>query len=268
MAVTINNYLKQLSSDFYLKDDSIEVIRIENSITTLFKNLNTDLGSLMSRCFIFGSYDRDTILPRKYDSKSDVDIMVVFNHTDYERTPETYRNWLKLFADKYYKDRYGSEVIKDFPTVTIKLNNIKYDLVPAKEQKFVYSSLLYIPGHYGWQTTDPTDVKNELTRVNKQYNNIVRPVIRLLKAWNSKAGYPMESYDLELQITKMNFSGDNVEKGFLWAAKRLSISSYSAQTKKDKLKSLSDSAYKIEKFLENDDAINATVELHKLLPYP
>lgn len=34
-----------------------------------------------------------------------------------------------------------------------------------------------------------------------------------------------------------------------------------------KLNYLSNGAYKIEKFLESDDVISATVELHKLLPY-
>ncbi|WBX96038.1 SMODS domain-containing nucleotidyltransferase [Chryseobacterium gambrini] len=271
MAVTINNYLRELSSNYYLKNDSGELLKINTSIVNLFKNLDTDLGLLINRRFVFGSFDRDTILPRKYDSESDVDIMVVFNHTDYERTPGTYRAWLKNFADKYYKNRYGSEVLNDFPTVTIKLNNIKYDLVPAKEEIYLYSkNTLYIPSSYnrdGWQITAPSDVKDELVRVNKDYNYIVKPVIRLLKAWNCKMGYPFDSYSLELQITKMNFFNDNIEKGFIWAAKMLSIPSYSAQWKKDKVNHLSTTIYKIEKYLGDNDLVNAKIELHKLLPY-
>lgn len=267
MATSLNYYLKQLSSNYYLKNDSEELKRINSSIDNLFKNLDKDLEYLMKKRFIFGSFDRDTILPRKYDSNSDIDIMVVFNHTEYERTPETYRNWLKHFADKYYKDRYGSEVIKTFPTVTLKLNNIKYDLVPAKEEITFYSSQLYIPGEYGWVSTNPNDVKANLINVNKKYDNIVRPIIRLLKAWNSKAGNPLSSYDLELQITQMNFFNDDIEKGFFWAARRLNIPYGAAKWKKDELNKLSSIISQIETYLENDNSLQAIIEIHKILPY-
>ncbi|RYX92092.1 nucleotidyltransferase, partial [bacterium] len=221
MAVSIDSYLRTLASGYYLKNNSDEVIKIQNSITHLFKNLHEDLGILIKRKFVFGSYDRDTILPRKFDEKSDIDIIVVFNHTDYERTPETYRDWLKLFADKYYKDRYGSAVTKSFPTITIKLNNIHYDLVPAKEEILYYTPTLSIPGLNGWRTTDPNDEKEKLTKANSQYNQIVRPIIRLLKAWNCNNGYPFDSYLLELKITEMNFYGDNVQSGLLYSINQL-----------------------------------------------
>ena len=107
MASSIDTYLRSLSYSFYLKKDSAEITRINTSKDNLLANLDKELGILIKRRFVFGSYDRDTILPRSIDSKSDIDIMVVFNHTEYERTPETYRGWLKNFGDKYYKDRYG-----------------------------------------------------------------------------------------------------------------------------------------------------------------
>lgn len=43
---------------------------------------------------IFGSYVRGTILPRKVDEKSDVDIMIVFNNP-YGYKPQTFLNKLK-----------------------------------------------------------------------------------------------------------------------------------------------------------------------------
>lgn len=267
MAVSLNNYLRQLSSDYYLKNDSDELKKINNSVENLLRNLDKDLEYLVNRRFIFGSFDRDTILPRKYDSESDVDIMVVFNHTDFERTPETYRGWLKLFADKYYKNRYGSEVVKSFPTVTIRLNNINYDLVPAKEVSNFFSSTLYIPGDSGWISTDPNDVKTNLTNVNSQFNYIVRPIIRLLKAWNNNVGHPVDSYDLELQITKMNFHGDSIESGFIWAAKRITVPYSAAQWKKDRISNLKTTISNYENCLEKADIIGARIQLHKLLPH-
>ncbi|WP_020214388.1 SMODS domain-containing nucleotidyltransferase [Flavobacterium rivuli] len=267
MAVSIDSYLRSLASGYYLKNDSEEIRKINSSIASLLANLDKELGILIKRRFIFGSYDRDTILPRKYDSKSDIDIMVVFNHTDYERTPDTYRGWLKNFADKYYKDRYGSEVVKSFPTVAIRLNNISYDLVPAKEEISYYNSSVYIPGNLGWRTTDPNDVKQKLIDANTKYNQIVRLLIRIMKAWNCYNSFPYDSYLLELQITGMNFYGDNVQTGLFYLVNQLSANWSDPQSKKDKVTSLQYNLRQVKSCLENNDLDGAKRWLHRVLPY-
>jgi len=266
MAVSLDSYLRSLSSSYYLKNDAMETQRINASVTNLLKNLKSDLGILINRNFIFGSYDRDTILPRKFDKKSDIDIMVVFNHTQYERTPETYRVWLKNFADKHYKDKYGSEVVKTFPTVSIRLNHISYDLVPAKEEKFWTSSILSIPGNNGWRITDPNDVKQSLINANTKYNGVVRPIIRLLKAWNAFVGYPYDSYLLEKEITAMNFYSDNVQTGFFFAVGQLSATFGDPQTKYDALRRLKYNIEETKKASESNDIIRAKHWLHRALP--
>jgi len=268
MASSIDSYLKDLSYSFYLKKNSTEIAKINTSKDNLLSNLDKELGVLIDRRFVFGSYDRDTILPRSIDSKSDIDVMVIFNHTDYERTPETYRLWLKYFGDKYYKDRYGSEVVKSFPTVTIRLGNIHFDLAPAKEEGWILGSTIYIPDkNWGWQSTNPNDIKNKLIEVNTQYNSIVRPIIRLLKAWNCTKGYPFDSYELELLITNMNFHGDNVQSGFFYAVGKLSTNWNDPQTKKDKIESLKYNTGKVKEALEDYDTIKAKQWLHRVLPY-
>lgn len=265
MAISINSYLKDLSYKYYLKNDSDEVKAINASLEALLKNLDTELWILIKRKFVFGSFDRDTILPRSIDSNSDIDLMVVFKTTDYELTPETYRTWLKNFADKYYKDRYGSEVIKSFPTVTIKLGKIHYDLVPAKENGLLPT--LYIPDKGGtWRSTNPNDVKTKLTEANTKYNSIVRPIIRLLKWWNAFNGYPFESYELELWVTSQNFYWDDIQKWFFYAVGQLLYNSYDSQNKKDKINSLKFNIGKVKESLENNDEDKAKQWLHRVLP--
>jgi predicted nucleotidyltransferase len=267
MAISINTYLKDLSYKYYLKNDSTEIVRINNSLGSLLKNLDKELGILIKRRFVFGSYDRDTILPRTYDANSDIDLMVVFNTTDYERTPETYRGWLNNFATKYYKDKYGSEVVRSFPTVTLKLGHIKYDLVPAKEETIFWTTSLNIPSKGGgWQVTDPNDVKSKLTEANTKYNSIVRPIIRLMKGWNASKGYPYDSYELELFITRLNFYGDDIQKGFFYVVGQLSTSWNDPQTKKDKVASLKYNIEQVKSCLENNDQVKAKQWLHRVLP--
>lgn len=269
MALSIDNYLRTLSYEkYYLKNDSSETDKISRSLDALIKNLNTDMGSLIRGRIVFGSYDRDTILPRVIDSKSDIDLMVIFKHSEHERTPETYRAWLKSFADKYYKDKYGSEVVRSFPTVTIRLTNINYDLVPAKqEDNSIFGSTLYIPDSgNSWRVTNPKDVKDKLTEANTKYNSIVKPIIRILKAWNANNGYPFESYDLEKVITGMNFYNDNIQTGFFYAAGQLSTSWGDPQSKADKITSLKYNIGEAKKCLEANDIEKAKQWLHRILP--
>jgi len=266
MAVSIDNYLRTLASSFYLKNNSDEVKRIDNSISNLYKNLDANLGKKINRRFIFGSYDRDTILPRKFDKHSDVDIMVIFNHTDYERDPETYRRWLHSFAEDFYKDRYGSKVVKTFPTVTLELGSIKYDLVPAKEEtNFFGTKIISIPGTNGWRSTDPNDVKQKLTAANTRFNNVVRPIIRLMKAWNCYNDYPFDSYLLELKITSIGFGGNNVESGFFYAANNIK-SWDDSQARTAKIDSLLYNINEAKKALANDNLDRAKHWIHRVLP--
>ena len=268
MGSSLDSYLRDLSYSFYLKKSSTEISKIETSKANLLSNLDNELGTKIKRRFVFGSYDRDTILPRSIDQRSDIDLMVIFNHTDYERTPATYRNWLKDFGDKYYKNRYGSEVIKSFPTVTIRLGNIHFDLVPAKEESLMFHSSIYIPDQlYGWQITDPSDVKDRLTAANTRYNSIVKPIIRLFKAWNSTNGYPFDSYKLELKLLSNSYYGDNVERGFFRAVNQLQSEWSDSQFRKEKIVSLKYNIVKVKENLDNYNTLNAKQWLHRVLPY-
>lgn len=266
MAVSIDYYLRNLAASYYLKNNSDEIAAINASLKNLFSNLDKELGRLIKRRLVFGSYDRDTILPRKFDSKSDVDIMVVFNHTDYERTPETYRAWLKNFADKFYKNKYGSEVVKSFPTVAIRLDHIHYDLVPAKEEALWHSTSISIPGNLGWRTTDPNDIKQRLVEANTKYNNVVRPIIRILKAWNCYNDFPYDSYLLELEITGMNFLNDNVQSGLFYAVGQLNTSWSDPQSKREKLQSLKYNMDQAHEALDENNSERAKHWLHRIVP--
>ncbi len=265
MAVSLNSYLTQLSAQYYLKANSNEADKIQKSLNLLKSWIKVYFGDKLNRVFEFGSWDRDTILPRRYDEHSDIDIMVVFNHSEYERTPETYRAWLENFAKDYYS---RSSIYRSAPTITIELNHIKYDLVPAKEEEgFFGQKYLYIPdSSNGWQDTDPYSIRTALTAANTSYNYVVRPIIRIFKAWNSYNNYPFDSYELELKITGMNFSNDNIQSGFFYAVGQLDT--YSNSTNRNtKVQSLKYNIDKAKDSLDKNDVYGAIHWLHKVLPY-
>jgi predicted nucleotidyltransferase len=261
MEIGINNHLKQIASELFIKHGSAERKMIDQSVKSITTNLETYFEDEIEEVIVFGSYTRDTILPRKFDSNSDIDILVQFSN-EYDRLkPESYRNQLKKFAEKNYKT--GS-IIKDHPSIVIELNHINFDLVPAIFDDGIFYDSLEIPGKDSdWIETEPQKFNDELT--NTKYSSIVKPIVRLLKYWNAYQEYPYSSFELETLIADMNFSNDNYQSGFLYAIKELStwdLPNY-ASKKVDTLKS---NGQWIKEYLDREDLDKAKEVVSRILP--
>lgn len=75
--MSVNTYLQSLASSLVLSTS--EKDSITTSVNTIKSRLDGYFSDVVEKK-VFGSYFRETILPRKVDEKSDVDIMVVFNN--------------------------------------------------------------------------------------------------------------------------------------------------------------------------------------------
>ena len=192
--MTVNSYLDSLSSQLVLSEKENESIK--TSINILETRLKSYFLSEVIEKFKFGSYTRNTILPRKVDDDSDIDYMIVFDNSD-DCTPQTYLNKLKKFVENYYST---SEIHQSSPTVVLKLNHIKFELVPAYKSFSSY----YIPnGNGGWMTTNPNDFNSKLTEANNNNSFKIKPLIRLIKNWNVNVNKrALKSYKIEERITE------------------------------------------------------------------
>ena len=266
MALSINYRLQQLANDYYISSSSPENTKILSSVTNLKTKLRSHFGNDIKVTEEFGSYKRDTILPRFYDENSDVDLMIIFNHSVNNVNPSTYRKRLHEFADKYYP---SSEAYKSKPTVVLQLNHIKYDLVPAYQEFSSWSgTTTYIPeSDTAWMTTDPHGFNKELSEKNKNNNSNIKPVIRLLKAWNAKVGYPIESYSLEKEIVSQTYWGANtLEEYFFSAIDGLSIYANGRFLRRPKLEALKDNASRVKSALQSNNLTGALLWLGHILP--
>lgn len=218
--MSTNKFLTDLSSELVLSDEEEESIK--TSIATLQTHLqNWKHYSSVKWHGYFGSYDRDTILPRRIDPASDVDYMIEFD--DANRTkPQTYLNWLKEFANTYYN---RSEIHQDFPTIALELNHIRFELVPAVSpwgnnglQIPAPQSMMYL----NWISTNPDQLKQDELSSNKNWGYKLKPIIRLMKYWNVRRGKFMQSYALEQYLTHLVYYGCNtLEDYFFHAAENI-----------------------------------------------
>lgn len=258
--MSINSYLEYIAKMAIIQEDDKE--RINRSVDTIIdrlKNYFRSMQIIIDDPLVFGSYKRRTIIPRRLDPNSDVDIMVIFGgryeHYLYgmpQYKPHTYLKYLKSFANAYYG---RSAIYQDFPSVVIELNHIKFDLVPATHN---YLGGYKIPdkpieGYYqlqDWIDTNPNDLDKALVN-----NQTLRRLVRLVKIWNVKSGYIYTSYELEKWITQQFFLG-NLEEHFFRFCELLPVPCIFSQIKKNKIMKLKNSARYARASQKWEDLIN------------
>lgn len=191
--MSVNSYLGNLGSKLVLsvtENDSIK--RSINSINAHLMRTN-DMDIVKNK--VYGSFVRGTILPRKIDENSDVDIMVIFRNIDGYK-PQTFLNKLKEFTENHYPRSY---VHQSRPSVVVELNHIKFELTPT----FMSNGTYNIPRNQSeWMFTDPVGFYDDLNQCNKNNRFMIKPIVRLLKHWNiHKNQCDYTSYDLEKKIS-------------------------------------------------------------------
>lgn len=209
--MSVLSYLQETVTGVQIADR--ERISIDTSIGTLSIKLGNHFNNLNSK-FVFGSYDRRTILRRSKDANSDVDYMVVFNDgADYR--PQTLMTRLKTFAEANYSK---NEIYQSSPTIVLELSNIKFELAPAYFSWGTY----YIPApassYSDWISTTPSKMKNDLDAKHRDNNYLIRDVVLLLKYWNVKNSKVYTSYELERYVLDHWFFFCNNLKEYFYSA--------------------------------------------------
>jgi tRNA nucleotidyltransferase (CCA-adding enzyme) len=259
--MSVNSYLVSLASKLVLKGEEEE--SIATSVSTISTRIKSYFGSNVDNHFKFGSSTRGTILPRKADENSDIDYMVVFNTSEITYKPQTYLTQLKNFANKYY---HSSEIYQSHPTLVLELKHIKFELVPA-----IYSYGYQIPSPAkdwnDWMPTDPTGFNERLTNANKNNNFQIKPLVRLIKYWNSVNGHYYSSYGMENYIVGLSLlSCSSLRDCFYSFWDGFYCNWNDPQYIKDKVQSAKDRIKKIKEYERQGQIISAENELKKLLP--
>ena len=194
------------------------------------------------------------------DEHSDIDYMVVFADTTLK--PQSYLDRLKKFAEANYS---SSETKQSHPTIVLELNHIKFDLVPAISY---WAGGYQIPDkNVAWQTTDPISFSNQLEDANKRSGSVLKPSIRVVKYWNAKRGYPLESYGLEKWMASLAYwNCSNLRDYVLYAFDQLNPANYSTKWIKEELERAQSLSKAIREWENKGYPTTAEQEAKKLVP--
>jgi hypothetical protein len=197
------------------------------------------------------------------DPKSDVDYMVVFN--DGDKRPQTYLQRLRTFANAKYT---RSEVVQSNPTIILRLHHIHFELVPALPALF---SQYRIPApstnFLDWVRTDPQELAEQAVNANRRCDHKLKPVVRLLKYWNARAGRPLSSFELESQLVEpYYFLCSSLSDYFFQAFDTLKLGWGAADWRQRKLSQAQDAVKSARSWECGGYGTTAEQEIRKLLP--
>jgi len=257
--MSVLSHLQNTSNSIKIQDWEREAI--DTSINTLSYKLGQHFHNIESK-FVFGSYDRGTILRRSKDPNSDVDYMVVFTDGN-GWTPQTLMNRLKQFAEAKYS---RNEIYQSAPTVVLELNHIKFELAPAHKRW----GTTYIPAPASayslWISTSPNSQKVELIEKNRNNQYLIRKLVRLLKYWNVKNGKIYSSYELEKYVIDKSFwFCENLKEYFFSAVDGLNTWNI-PEYKLTKINRLKEIVSKTREYESENRPISAEIEIKKAIP--
>ena len=263
--MTVNSYLTAIADDCILR--SLRRASINRSVDFIQRRIAGYFGDAVAEQIVFGSYSRDTILPRTFDANADVDLMVVFKDSSYR--PQTYLDRLRRFAESHYS---SSEIRQSHPTVQLDLNHIRFELVPAVRGTVLYSEH-FIPSPDSewsdWMGTNPRAFNSELIRVNQANSSLTKPLIRILKCWNAQHGYPFASFELEKHVVENSSYGwggaQRLDSYFYSIVGTLPTFWFGPQWKRDKVSRLNLAVSNARERSRHSQFLEARIEILRVL---
>lgn len=260
--MSLESYLRNTANLAVIGDSEKE--SITRSIAFMQRKLQEHFGADIVDQKLFGSYTRGTILPRYMDAQSDIDYMVVFR--DGNLRPQTYLDRLRRFVESTYS---RSDIQQSSPTIQLELNHIRFELVPAIRQ---FWGGLQIPDkssqNQGWMATDPNGFNQTITAANQANGNLIKPLARVVKYWNARAGYPFESYGLEQKVAGHGYmlTPNNLSSYFCEFMSSLDLGWFAPQWKTDKIERARTVVLQAKQYQRSGDEVRATSSVKQILP--
>jgi hypothetical protein len=147
-----------------------------------------------------GSYGRETIVR----PERDIDIMVALDYPTYkdryDNDPKGMLRWLRDGLDRQYANTHVG--VRQIAVHLALGDGLEVDLVPGFHRSG--GGFFISDGAGGWQATNPPHHDQLMTDSNVRLNSQLKPLVRVMKAWNIMGnGHRLSSFHLEMIVQKM-----------------------------------------------------------------
>jgi hypothetical protein len=196
MATTVIGGFNALLSDLDLTPRQKEIAdgRVDHLESYFINNI-----SCARYPFVIGSYARDTVIRWRRD----IDVMVALAYNPYwARYGDDSAAMLGWLRDRLNAE-YGDTTVST-KQVAIRMalgDGLQVDLVPTFERKG--EGFLMPDGKGRWKATNPPYHSALMSTNNIRLNLKLKPLVRLMKAWNEANGRHLRSFHLEMMVDEM-----------------------------------------------------------------
>lgn len=255
----INTYYTELANALIFSTDKRE--RIDKSIDFFKKEIWGQFQDRLVEVVVFGSYSRDTIIRK--DDEADVDMVVIYKTREVQ--PDTYLKQIKTFCEGTYN---RSTIYQDHPTIVIDMEHIKFEIVPSI---YVSTGVVKIPApkskEVKWVNTNPKELIAKVQNKDKNNKNLILPIIRILKYWNTLNGRPFTSFQIERAIVDKIYTCSTIKQYFSTAISAIEEIA-SGDTQKRAIRNLRDKLKRLHILETNNFHEYIEQELNSFLPFP
>lgn len=195
MATTVGAAFTELHDRQKLtsKQNAVAVTRIE----TLQSWFNTNF-EMQQKVFAIGSFKRGTICA----GERDIDLMACLNRRGNERYWSRFSGdsskFLYWVRDQLNERYWATKVSSKRVCVKLDFTNIVTDVTPCFDR--IGGGYWMPDGKGDWMATNPPFHANLIANADAEKNGRLKPLIRLMKAWNIANGHHLSSFHLEMMI--------------------------------------------------------------------
>ena len=173
--------------------------------------------------FKIGSYERGTVIRWRRD----IDVMVALHYPTYkDRYDDDSAAMLRWLRERLNIE-YGDTIVTR-QQVAIRMalgDGLQVDLVPTFPRSG--GGFLMPDGSGGWRATNPPHHATEMSRANVALDLKLKPLVRVMKAWNEANSHHLQSFHLEMMVWEMWHNdkalpalpqavSDTLRKGVTW----------------------------------------------------
>jgi len=201
MARSVEAAFNELLDSQRLTSAQVEVADTRiNALQEFFENNFT----MAEDAFKTGSYARGTIC----SGQKDVDLMAPLDYPTYkDRYDNDSRAFLYYVRDELNDRYWATKVSARQVAVTLDFTSIAADVVPCFKR--TGGGFLMPDGNRGWMATNPRYHAQLIANGDEAHNGRLKPLIRLIKAWNLVNGNHLRSFHVELLVYNM-WNGNNI----------------------------------------------------------
>lgn len=255
----INTYYTELGNALIFSPDKRE--RIDISIDYFKQKIWGQFQDRLVEVVVYGSYSRETIIRK--DDEADVDIVVIYKTREVQ--PDTYLKQIKTFCENTYN---RSTIYQDHPTIVIDMEHIKFEIVPSI---YVSTGVVKIPApkskELKWVNTNPKGLITKVQNKDKNNKNLILPIIRILKYWNTLSGRPFASFQIERAVVDKIYTCTTIKQYFSTAISAIEEIAI-GDTQKRAIRNLRDKLKRLHILETNNFHEYIEQELNSFLPFP